>query len=199
MTSVSEIPLVRVHSPPELGDADDPSEPTFSRWKGFELPQPRRPSPVPLVVLAVLAGIGAMALGAFAVVSATTSADAAPPPVAKPIAATPIGAEQRVLALLAKPSTDRVLFRGAGGRLVLVVGSAGRAAVLLRGFDRAPASRPHVAWVVHDGRTMRAARFTGAERVVFLSEPVRRGDSVVVASRHPALLRPTSARVVAER
>ncbi len=100
--------------------------------------------------------------------------------------------------MLAKPSTDRVVFRGSGGRLLLAVGSAGRAAILMRGFERAPAGRPYHAWVVRPGKPVRAATFTGAERAVFLSVPVGRRDSVVVASNRAEALRP-NARVVAAR
>jgi len=197
MTSVSEISLVAEPPPAEDGDALGPM---FGAWKSVEVPQPRRPSPTPLVVLALLAGIGAMVLGGVAVVSAMRSADvAAPAVVPTPKAARTPRVDQQVLTLLAKPSTDRVVFRGSGGRLLLVVGSAGRAAIVMRGFERAPAGRPYHAWVVRLGRTVRAATFTGAERAVFLSVPVGRRDSVVVASKRAEALRPKNARVVAAR
>jgi hypothetical protein len=201
MTSVSEIPVVRVPPPAEAHGGEDSLAPTFSRWKAFEVPQARRPSPIPLVLLALLAGIGAMVLGGAALVSATTAADEAQPLPPAPAKSAPVttAAEQRVLGLIAKPSTDRVVFRGSDGRLVLVVGSAGRAAILLRGFGRAPAARPYIAWVVRGGKPVRAARFTGAERAIFLSAPVGRKDSVVVAAKRSDAARPGSARIVAVR
>ena len=198
MTSVSEVPLVRVPPPAEAA-GDESLGPTFSRWKALELPEPQRPSPVPLLALAILAGIAAMVLGGIALVSATRSAEEAPAIPPAKVARAAVGAESRVLALLANPSTDRVVFRASGGRLLLVVGSAGRAAILVRGFERAPAARPHYAWVVRSGRPVRAARFTGAERAVFLSVPVRHRDSVVVASERPVVARPGGARIVAVR
>src|SRR5262245_51438789 len=172
MTSFSETSLVA--APPAVEDLDALG-PTFSTWRSVEVPQPRRPSPTPLVVLGLLAGIAAMALGGVAVVSAARSVDEpTPSAVATPEAVVTPGVEQQVLALLAKPSTDRVVFRGSSGRLLLVVGSAGRAAILVRGFERAPAGRPYHAWVVGPGRPVRAGTFTGAERAVFLSVPVLR-------------------------
>jgi hypothetical protein len=151
-------------------------------------------------VLGLLAGIGAMVLGGVAVVSATRSADAQATPVVRASKAAPIPrVERQVLALLAKPSTDRVVFRGSGGRLLLVVGSAGRAAILVRGLERAPAGRPYRAWVVGSGKPVRAATFTGAERALLLSHPVARKASVVVAAVRAAALRPKTARIVATR
>ena len=197
MTSVSETPVVAVHPRAEDVDAFGP---TFAALKRVEVPGPRRPSPTPLVVLGLLAGIAAMALGGVAVFAAVRSADEAVAPVAsaqKPRTTPRI--EQQVLALLAKPSTERVVFRGSGGRLVLVVGSAGRAAILVRGFAGAPAGRPYHAWIVGSGKPMRAATITGTEPAVFLSAPVLRGESVVVASRRSAAARPRAAGIVAAR
>jgi hypothetical protein len=190
MTSLSETSFRP--SPPVVDDLDALG-PTFSTWKSIEMPQPRRPSPTPLVVLGLLAGIAAMVVGAVAVVSAARSADAPAPPAAvtPPRAETP-PVEQQVFALLAKPSTDRVVFQGSGGKLLLVVGSAGRAAILVRGFERAPAGRPYRAWVVGAGKPVRAGTFTGAERAVFLSVPVLRQERVVIAQDRATALRPSS-------
>jgi hypothetical protein len=202
MTSVPEISLAPMSSSVENTAGDDAFEPTVSTWKAVEVPAPTRPSPTPLVALALLAGIGAMALGGVAVVAAARSADepASPaPPPAKAISASTPKVERQALALLAKPSTDRVVFRGSQGHLVLVVGSGGRAAILVRGFQRARAGWPYYAWVVRGGKLVRAARFTGAERAVFLSAPVGEQDSVVVARDRAAALRPGSARNVALR
>jgi hypothetical protein len=197
MTSVPETPALAVQSHVEDVDAFGP---TFAAMRRVDVPQPRRPSPTPLVVLGLLAGIAAMALGGVAVVAAVRSADeAAAPvvPVQKP--ATTPRPEQQVLAMLAKPSTERVVFRGSGGRLVLVVGSAGRAAILVRGFTPAPAGGPYRAWIVGSGKPVRAATITGTQPAVFLSAPVLRGESVVVASNRSAAARPKAAAIVAAR
>ena len=197
MTSVSEISLVAAPAPAESGDALGPD---LGAGRLIEMPQSRRPSPTPLVVLGFLAGIGAMLLGGVAVVSATRSGDETAAPVVPASKAAPTPrVDQQVLALLAKPSTDRVVFRGSGGRLLLVVGSAGRAAILVRGFERAHAGRPYHAWVVGSGKPVRAATFTGSERAVFLSVPVAREDSVVVAFKRAAALRSRAAGIVAVR
>ena len=193
MTSLSETSLRP--APPAVEDLDALG-PTFSAWKSVEIPEPRRPSPAPLVVLGLLAGIAAMAVGAVAVVSAARSVEEPAPPAPATAAAT-LRVEQQVLALLAKPSTDRVVFRGSDGQLLLVVGSAGRAAILVRGFERAPASRPYRAWVVGAGKPVRAGTFTGAERAVFLSVPVLRQERVVIARDRAAALRPSSKLVAA--
>lgn len=155
-------------------------------------------------MLALLAGIGAMVLGVLALVAATRSSDGSgttPPPLTSPppVAARIPDVERRVLALLAKPSTERIFFRGSGGRLLLVVGSGGRAAILLRGLERVQGTRPYSAWVVRSGRAARAATFTGAERAVFLSGTVRPGTSVVLADDRNAALRRRAGRVVAVR
>jgi len=202
MTSVPEISLAPLPSSVESA-ADDPFGPTFSTWKPIEVPAPSRPSPTPLVLVALLAGIGAMVLGGVAVVAATRSADEpAPPPAppAKAVSSPTPKVERQALALLAKPSTDRVIFRGSGGHLVLVVGSGGRAAILIHGFDRADAGWPYYAWVVGaSGKPIRAAKLRGSERAVFLSAQVGRKDSVVIAPDRAAALRPRSARIVAVR
>src|SRR5262245_50320972 len=105
MTSLSETSLVP--APPAVDDLD-PLGPTFSTWKSVGLSQPRRPSPTPLVLLGLLAGIAAMVLGGVAVVSAARSADEpAPRAVAAPQTPTTPRVERQALALLAKPSTDR--------------------------------------------------------------------------------------------
>src|SRR5262245_126132 len=115
MTSLSETSLVP--APPAVDDLDALG-PTFSTWKSVDIPQPRRPSPTPLVVLGLLAGIAAMALGGVAVVSAARSAEEpTPPAIPAPKAAETPRVERQVLALLAKPSTDRAVFHGSGGRL----------------------------------------------------------------------------------
>ena len=141
-----------------------------------------------LVVLASCAGAGAMILGVLAGVSTLSGADE---PSSPAVAATSDAqrAEQQALALLAKPSTERVVFRGSGGRLLLAVGSGGRAAILIRGFGQA-AGPPYTAWVVGSTKPVRAARFDGTERAVFLSVALRPHESVVVARKRPTALSP---------
>jgi hypothetical protein len=162
------------------------------------MPRGRRPSPLVLAALGVLAGVAAMALGAVAVLSAgetTEAAQKAPSAQATP-PASPI--ERRVLALLAKPSTERVAFTGPPG-LVLAVGSGGRAAILVRGLQPAARAKPYVAWIVAPGVTpARAAQFVGNERAVFLSRALGSRASVVVSKTRPVAAL-TQNRIVAFR
>lgn len=200
MTSVSEISVVQVPSRTDDGRGATRVGPTGATWTPVELPPERRPSPTWLVVLALLAGTGAMVLGALAVLSATRSNDvtsAAQP--AQPAQTATSDTERMALALLAKPSTRRLPFSRSGGRLVLAVGSGGRAAIVIRGFEHAPASRPHLAWVVQSGGATRAASFTGGERAVFLSVAVGPGASVVIAKDRAAARRPGAGGIVAVR
>jgi hypothetical protein len=204
MTSLSEIPVMRVPADSGVGATGDPFGPSIRAWEPVELPRGRRPSPIVLVTLALVAGIGALALGTAAAVVAASDDDGKPVVVspltpAKAAGAASAGVEQRALALLAKPSTERVTFRGSGGHLSLAVGSGGRAAILIRGFPRANAARPYVAWVVGLGRKVRAARFVGTERAVFLDVALRSQDSVVITRGQAAVPRAAAARVVALR
>ena len=188
MTTVPDIPIVRL---PAI-EGDDLGSTAASLW-AVEVPRARRPSPLSLAALGVLAGVAAMALGAAAVLSAGASTEkssdeSAPRPApqtqAEAPAASPV--ERRVLALLAKPSTERIAFAGSRG-LVLAVGSGGRAAILVRGLERAEVGRPYRAWIVASGvAPTRAAKFVGVERAVFLSRALGPRASVVVSTTRPA-------------
>jgi hypothetical protein len=197
MTTVPDIPVVQV----PVRESDDPSDvftSTVLTWAPVEVPRGRRPSPVVLAALGTLAGVAAMALGAFAVVTAGRP-DSDSPALAPGLSSTSSAVEARALRFLAKPSTERIVFHGSGGRLVLAVGSSGRAAILVRGLPRRPAAKPYVAWVVRPGGTVRVARFVGTERVVFLSAPVPRDSSVVVSAGRPAAHQPARSGFVALR
>jgi hypothetical protein len=179
VSSASEISIV--HAPPPVVDRDADAAGTTLAWTPVEVPRARRPTPTALVVLASCAGVGALLLGLLAGVFALSNLDEPTAPAATSPAPT---AEQQALALLAKPSTQRIVFRGSGGRLLLAVGSGGRAAILNRGLERAD-GRPYGAWVVGSSRPIRAARFDGAERAVFLSVPLQPHESVVVSRTRP--------------
>jgi hypothetical protein len=199
VTTVPDIPVVQL---PAL-DADDAlAEAPASIW-AVDVSSGRRPSPLTLAVLGVLAGIAAMALGAAAVISAGTSADASAasvrPTTPSSTASSVPTVERRVLALLAKPSTVRVAFRGASG-LVLVVGSGGRAAILVRGVEPAPAGKPYVAWILApNSAPVRAARFVGTEPAVFLTRQLGPRASVAIAASRPIPGPPARNRIVALR
>ena len=197
MTTVPDIPVVQL---PAFEEDSAMGLPTASMWE-VDVPSARRPSPLTLAVLGVVAGIAAMVLGAAAVISAggasrTSSERAAgtTPVSARPTLA---GTERSVLALLAKPSTQRVVSRGSRG-LVLAVGSGGRAAILIRGLKRAAPGKPYKAWIVTPGAApVRAARFVGTERAVFLSARLHPKQRVIVSSDRPVGVRPANGRFVA--
>ena len=182
METLPEIPVIRV-STLERDAPDADLGVLVSRLAQVEVPRARRPSPTTIAVVATLAGIGAMALGAAAVLTAgdsTTTVVTTSTPAVTP------REEAQVLALLAKPSTQRIVFSRSGGRLVLAVGSGGRAAILPGGLERGAPGKPYVAWVIAPGtRPVTGARFVGTERAVFLSVRLRPKTSVVVSTERP--------------
>jgi hypothetical protein len=196
VSSASEISIV--HAPLSVADGEaEAAGPTLSAWSPVDVPHARRPTPTTLVVLASCAGVGALLLGLLAGVFALSGPDEPAAPAVTATSTAQPTAEQQALALLAKPSTERVVFRGSGGRLLLAVGSGGRAAILVRGFERTDGP-PYGAWVVGSSRPIRAATLDGTERAVFLSAPLRPHESVVVSQTRPAGLS-ASAQLVALR
>lgn len=196
MTSLSELSVVRMPAPEDAAVEATPR----TTWSQVDPQRGRRPSPVTLVVLALLAGIGAMVLGALAVLSAARAEAPAAATATVPASSIPAvaGVERRVLALLAKPSTERVVFRGSGGRLVLAVGSGGRAAILVRGDGRWSAGTSSV-WVLRSGKAVRAARLGASDRAIFLPVPLRRGDGVAIAADRRSALRQGPSALTAAR
>jgi len=197
VTTVPDIPIVQLSA---FEEDSGLGSPTGSMW-AVDVPTARRPSPLTLAVLGVVAGIAAMVLGTAAVISAgggsRTSSERAAGSTPAHVRSTLQGTERHVLALLAKPSTERIVFRGSRG-LVLAVGSGGRAAILIRGLERAAPGKPYGAWIVTPGAVpVRAARFVGTERAVFLSARLRPKQRVIVSSDRPAGVRPANGRFVA--
>lgn len=201
MTSVSDIPYVQLPAFEE--EAASLGSATASLW-AVDVPRGRRPSPLTLAVLGVLTGIAAMALGAAAVISAGASAAASSADATRTVLERPVGTpaspvERAVLGLLAKPSTERIAFKGSPG-LVLAVGSGGRAALLVRGLGHAAPGKPYYAWIVAPGAApVRAARFVGNERAVFLSGRLGPRASVIVSAVRPVAGKPSQHQIVAVR
>lgn len=203
MTTVPDIPVVQLPALDADGVTVDDARATPGSIWAVDVPHTRRLTPVALTVLGVLAGIAAMAVGAAAVVSAASSAQRQTPvaesSVPAAFAAAVPAVERRALALLGKPSTERIPFQGGRG-LVLAVGSAGRAAILLRGLPPVTASARYNAWIVAAGAApVRAARFGGTERAIFLAKRLGPGESVVVSTTRPVPGPPSANRLVALR
>jgi hypothetical protein len=139
-----------------------------------QLPPARRPSPATIGLLAGVAGLLALALGTFAFLSALDDDGSSTAAAARD--------SGRALALLSKPSTERVPVVGSQGALVLAVGSGGRAVLVLRGLEPAPSGSTYEAWVVDPagGPPDPAGLFSGGERVVELTRPVPVGATVAV-------------------
>jgi hypothetical protein len=136
------------------------------------LPPDPRLSAATLAAFAALAGVLAIAVGAWAFVSSATD-DGQPAEVV---------VEQDLVSLLAKPDTERIRLRGSVGRIVLVAGAGGEAALVLDGLGIAPAGRSYQAWVTRPGaaRPVSAAVFGGGETAVPLAGPVPTGTIVAV-------------------
>jgi len=208
VTTVPDIPVIQLPALEAEGAVQEEARISPGSIWAVDIPHARRITPVLLAALGVAAGIAAMALGVAAVVfagssspSARTTAPAANAGQSRAPVALP-AVQRRALALLAKPSTERIAFRGERG-LVLAVGSGGRAAILIRGgLAPTPAGTPYNAWIVtRRGAAVpvRAARFTSTERAVFLGTRLGPRSSVVVSTGRPVAGPPAGNRIVALR
>jgi hypothetical protein len=139
-----------------------------------ELPAPRKLSGTVLATLAALLGVAAIALSATAFVSSVLSDDSDEPGAAV--------AEAETISLLSKPSTQRVPVANSGGRIVLAVGTEGRAVLVLDGLGLAPEGQAYQAWVIRPDASApsSAAIFSGMETIVPLSVSVRPGAVVAI-------------------
>lgn len=163
---------------PEHNGSKALSEPSATRAPEggvlpLELPRARRPSPEALVGLAAAAGLGAIALGVLALVLGLRSDDGRP--------ALAVDARQAI-ALLSKPSTERIPFERSAGTVVLAAGSGARGVLVLSGLRPAAAGKAYQAWVVApmSPGPLPAAVFSGEEKVVPLTRPVPPGSTVAI-------------------
>lgn len=87
---------------------------------------------------------------------------------------------ERAVLVLASPATDRISLADADGAVVR--GSAGEAALVVRGLRSAPSGRTYQAWVVEDGRAVSAGVFeaSGPATVHALTAAVPDGAIVTV-------------------
>jgi hypothetical protein len=136
-----------------------------------ELPPERRLDGATLAALAALAAAFAIALGGWAF-----AASAADDSTQEGTAASGL------VTLLAREDTERIPLRGSVGRIVLVGGADGQAALVLDGLGAAPAGRSYQAWVTRPGAIgpVSAAVFAADEPAVRLAGRVAPGSTVAV-------------------
>jgi hypothetical protein len=138
-----------------------------------ELPQARRPGWPTLASLGIAAGLAAIGLGGWAIVSGADRGTAGG-----------LDAPQldRALAVLGSPSAERLPLRGSVGRIVLFAAPNGAALLALDGLGAAPDGRAYEAWVVPPGSAtpLPAGTFDGSHRIVPLTRRVPAGALVAV-------------------
>ena len=139
----------------------------------LEIPAKKGISGATLAAVAALAGVAAIGLGIWAFVSSVRSSDDGPA-----IAA----ASPQLVSFLSKPSTQRVPVDGSAGRIILAVGTRGRAYLVLDGLGLAANGASYQAWVVKPRvkAPASAAVFDGSELVVPLSVGLRPGYVVAI-------------------
>lgn len=138
----------------------------------LQLDRPPRPTWPTLAALAIVTGLVALGLGAWAVASELRSGEA--PPASPTV--------DRSLSVLTDASAERYPLRGSVNRIVLVVAGDGRAVLALDGLGPAPEGTAYRAWLVAPGSAtpVAVAEFDGADRAVPLDRPVEHGARVGV-------------------
>jgi hypothetical protein len=142
-----------------------------------KLPSRRRRSGATLAALGALAGVGAIALGAWGVASNLSSDDSSS-------ATTPAALENvpQIVSLISKPTSVRIPLQGSGQRIILVVGARGYGVLVLNGLAAPPAGKTYQAWVIRPNKTPKSAGiFAGGTGVVIpLTTPVPPGAVVAI-------------------
>jgi anti-sigma-K factor RskA len=189
MESFNAAPIVRFYGsdvgaqPAQLEQVPEPVPESAPATPPLNLVPPRRAGG-PLIPLAVIAGLAAVALATWAFASAVRAADDEPAAVTvrTPVAVAPDPGLERALSLLARPDTQRFRVAGSVGRIVLAVTPGNRGYLVLRGLRRAPAGRVYQAWVIPPAaRTIRlGALFRGDVALVPLRARVPEGSAVAI-------------------
>lgn len=210
MESFNAAPIVRFYGsdvaaaqPAQLEPAPEPVLEPAPATPPLKLVPPRRAGG-PLVALAVIAGLAAVALATWAFASAVRAADdELAVTVRAPVAVAPDPGVEGALSLLARPDTQRFRVAGSVGRIVLAVTPGNRGYLVLRGLRRAPAGRVYQAWVIPPAtRTIRfGALFKGDIALVPLRVGVPEGAAVAITiERAGGTIGPTrTPRLVAVR
>jgi anti-sigma-K factor RskA len=144
----------------------------------------RTPEPVPArrrwifpatVSLAGVAAAAAVGLGLWAL-SLSDSRDSE-----RDAARASSSSQAQAIALLSQPGAKRIPVKGSQGSIVLVVGAAGKAVLIVSDLDRAPAGKTYQVWVVTGPKPKPAGLFFGGARsIVSLKQAVPKGAIVAV-------------------
>jgi hypothetical protein len=146
--------------------------------------EPRRKrslSSATLAALGMVAGLGAIALGAWGVASSISDNGGSS-------TATPaVQNVSQVVSLISKPSTATIPLQGSGRRIILVVGARGYGVLVLNNVGTPPVGKTYEAWVIRPNvkAPQPAGLFAGGTRVVKLTKPVPPG-AVVAITVEPA-------------
>ncbi len=135
----------------------------------------RRRSGATLAALGVIAGLGAIALGTWGVVSSVSDdGSSTTTPALENV--------QQVVSLISKPSTATIPLQGSGRRIILVVGARGYGVLVLNNVGAPPAGKTYEAWVIKPNvkAPQPAGLFSGGTRVVKLTTPVPPGGVVAI-------------------
>ena len=164
--------------------ADGPPPPAALRTRILEQARTERPNVVPLrrrvtwiaTAAAAAAACAALGLGLWAA-SLSRSLDRER------------GRQAGVAAVLGDPAAHRFALSSSHGSLV--VGSTGRAVLLVSGLEQPPSGRVYEAWVVQHGAPKPAGTFRSGQTATLLTTPVPEGAKVLVTQeRAPGVDQP---------
>jgi hypothetical protein len=183
----STAPLVTLGTPPEAVEAKlaalaarvappetAPAGPqrVVEALPPLALDRPPRPTWPMLAAFAIVTGLVALGLGAWAVASELRSDDEPGTGLAV----------DRSLSVLTDATAERYPLRGSVNRILLVVAGDGRAVLALDGLGPAPEGRAYRAWLVAPGTAtpVAVAEFDGTAPAVPLARSVEKGARVGV-------------------
>jgi anti-sigma-K factor RskA len=164
--------------------ADGPAPPSALRTRILEQARSERPNVVTLrrratwiaTTAAAAAACAALGLGLWAA-SLSRSLDRER------------DRQASVAAVLGDPAARRLVLSSGHGSLV--VGSTGRAVLLVSGLDPAPSGKVYEAWVVQRGAPKPAGTFKSGQTATLLTTPVPEGAKVLVTEeRAPGVDQP---------
>jgi hypothetical protein len=163
---------------------ESPAPPSALRVRILEQARSERPNVVPLrrramwvaSAAAAVAACAALGLGLWAA-SLSGSLDRER------------SRQASVASILADPAARRLALSAGHGSVV--VGSSGRAVLIVSRLERLPNGKVYEAWVVQNGKPTRAGIFHSGQTTTLLTEPVPSGSQVLVTQeRAPGVDQP---------